>query len=382
MDRTLLARHSHSNVLHSIVFICFSSNNYSIFLVSEAFLTGQPFAYPGVAFLGKNAFNKTTTRLQYQFDDILPGFKSASSKWERLEISDCSRTYHQDPGGLQHHRNLLVVVETGPDTGAEGWRGDQVWNHTRPPAYTDESINKYDPELINSLWSFAADCVADHVDDPKNWQYTQCTGLHLNDRQHQQYSEDTVTDMSIDFFYDFRSVVGAKFRYVSVKYCLSEPYSAPCKIYASNFFLLVIMLCTLLGCTCSLLVARLCWYEETCQSLGDALQAFLKHGETFVQTRYTTPLGSEGAASSSSRWTPVSKWRNATFRWGQVINKKRWLWTYVPIGIFLLGGSAALGSVGDIVAHVPDSQSSKSTRTKTYKSLDTMKRLVRALETE
>lgn len=104
---------------HSSTLIVYTATAYSIIMASEAFTTGADFMYPGVAFMEQTAFN-STVGIQSHFEDILPEFRKASTNWTRLEVQDCQRTYFQDPMGLQSHRNLLLVVETGPDADARG----------------------------------------------------------------------------------------------------------------------------------------------------------------------------------------------------------------------------------------------------------------------
>lgn len=335
---------------HSIAFISFSTTEYSRLLVSEAFTTGQHFAYPGVALLGSSHLTKT---IWSHFHEILPRFESASTDWDRLEVSDCRRIYSQDHEGLQSHRNLLVVIETGPDADAKGWTAAQVWNDTT--TYDDDSFREYDYELENSLWSFAVYCEVIREGFPDNNGLTSCH-LSYDDVwaffEYEDWGKSTITDTWDTSWpsspIEISSMRDA-FQYPPVKYCLSEPYSAPCKVYISNFFLLVTTCCILLGCTCSTLVARFCWHKEPCQSLGDALQVFLKDGEAFVQMPSILPTGCnpEGAAPPSTRWTPLSKWEGARLRWGQAISITMWIGTYVPITVILLVGSVVLGLLGE-----------------------------------
>jgi hypothetical protein len=347
-------------LFHSIAFVCFSRTEYSLFAVSEAFTTGQDFAYPGVAFLGQNAFEQTT-ELQSQLDEILPSLKSAAMEWETLEVKDCARAYSHEPDGLQRHRNVLLVVEAGPDADAKGWTGAEVWNHTRPPEYTGESISYYKPELLNSLWSFAIYCKVDH-----HWERlyismwsTSCKASYDGDAT----DSDLKTPDIFDAYYGEVSDIGwthtpsspfntsAAFQNISVKYCISEPYQAPCKVYASNFFLLVTLFCIFLGCICSVLVTYSCWHKETCQSIGDALQAFLKDGESFIQVpgALTSDCNLNSGEPSVTRWTPVLKWKGTRSTWGQTASTTIWIWTCVPIVIFVFGGSAIVEASWDII---------------------------------
>lgn len=39
-------------------------------------------------------------------------------------------------------------------------------------------------------------------------------------------------------------------------------------------------------------------------------------------------------------------WSNVERRWGRVVSKRMWLWTYIPIGLFLLGGTAMYSWLG------------------------------------
>lgn len=343
---------------HSIAFVSFGMTGYSRVVVSEAFTTGQPFAYPGIALLGSNL----TKSVHSQFHEILPIFESAATEWDRLEASDCRRIYSHDHEGLQSHRNLLVVIETGPDADAKGWIAAQVWNDTTPAAYDEDSFGEYDYRLENSLWSFAVYCEVNRDGFYCNDGETQCSLSYdyIDDSYPgESWGESAGRDIFSMYWPSspvaFSSLRDA-FQYPHVKYCFSEPYSAPCKVYISNFFLMITMCCTFLGCTCSTLVARFYRHKETCQSLGDTLQVFLKHGETFVQMPSTLPAGCnpEDAAPLSTRWTPVSKWEGARPRWGQAISKRMWIGTYVLIGVLLFGGSAALGLLGEGLSQVPN----------------------------
>lgn len=388
-------------LFHSIAFVCFSSTAYSVFYVSEAFTTGQSFAYPGVAFLGRSAFNQTIG-LRSQFDDILPSFQSASSKWDILETSQCSRTYFLDSEGLQSHRNLIIVIETGPDPDAKGWTVAQVWNDSKPPAYGDVPISQYDTELVNSLWSFAIYCEANRVDSHLNFGLTEClpsNGSHFVENLKyceecfEEAKEESLLPLGFDqtadfafnpWFFELRTGhMRAAFQNMTVKYCLSEPYSAPCKVYISNFFILVTVSSILLGCICSILITVFCWHNETCQSLGDALQIFLKDGEKFVQvTCASFPCPhAERPTPSLRRWTPTRKWNNVSKRWGQGVSRMVWFWTYTPIGMSLLGGSAALGVLGDYFSQVPTPHPRRQSKLRP-KFADTITPLERASVTE
>lgn len=331
---------------HSIAFMSFSTSGYSRMLVSEAFTAGQPFAYPGVALL-KTTLEKS---VRSQFNEILPNFESASREWSRLEMRDCRRIYSQDLEGLQSHRNLLVVIKTALDSDEKGWNATQVWNATSFPPYENDS------ELVNSLLSFATYCEVDRVGYSNNGGYTQC---YFSREANADYSleswgkgavrDDTSSPENI-------AHMNEMFWIQRVKYCFSEPYSTPCKVYVSNFFLLVTMLCIFFGCACSTIITWSCWHEETCQSLGDVLQTFLKDGETFFQMKgaLAPDCASEGTSPPSNRSTLVTNWKKARPQWGQSISRRTWLWTYVPMGILLLDAAANLGYFGKQVSQVPN----------------------------
>lgn len=335
-------------LFHSIAFVCFSSTDYAFLAVSEAFTIGQDFAYPGVAFYDQTAFNQTTG-LQSQFDDILPCFKSASTDWERLGAEECARTYSQEPGGVQKHRNLLIVVEAGPDDDAKGWTGAEVWNRTMPPAYTLETLGHYDPDLLNSLWSFAIYCkINRHTDrtDTEMW-HTSCkVSYDDNAVGWDLWSIYKEVSLPISWIHgpDSASNTSAAFQNISVKYCLSEPYQAPCKVYVSNLFILVTLSCVFLGFICSGLVTHCFWNKDTCQSLGDALQVFLRDGGGFVQVpgALNSDSNLSGGAPSVHRWTPILKWEEGRPRWGQAISTTTWVWIYVPMGISLVAAPVVL----------------------------------------
>lgn len=121
-----------------------------------------------------------------------------------------------------------------------------------------------------------------------------------------------------------------QYQTLAVKYCLSEPYSAPCKVFVSSPFLLISLFCVLLGSLLSGVVSWFHWRKETCQCLGDALKVFMLHGP--------------GISRTSS--TGLIVWKDTTERWGRVVSRRMWLWTYIPIGVFLMGGTACFFALG------------------------------------
>lgn len=330
---------------HSSTFIVYTSTTYSVLFASEAFTTGADFVYPGVAFLGLTAYN-STTEVQSHFYDILPGFRAASMNWTRLEVQDCLRTYFQDPMGLQRHRNLLLVVQTGPNADAKGWQGAQVWNST-PAAYTNDTIHEYQPEAVNALWSFSPMCTTERSGSGDNTIWTYCEGGYTTSGFGSAGSYPPQVDIGSEVpkvwnisWYpegnDYPSdVFGSgdiypEYQTLAVKYCLSEPYSAPCKVFVSGPFLLISLICVTLGSILSVLVSSFHWRKESCQCLGDALKVFMMHGPDITRMSGTGPM----------------VWKDAKKRWGQVVSRRMWLWTYIPIGVFLLGGTILLGVFG------------------------------------
>lgn len=332
---------------HSSTFIVYTSTTYSVLIASEAFTTGADFVYPGVAFLDLTAYN-STTEVQSHFYDILPGFREASMNWTRLEAQDCLHTYFQDPMGLQSHRNLLLVVQTGPDADAKGWKGAQVWNST-PPAYTNDTIHEYQPQAVNALWSFSPICTASRSGTGENTIDTYCkdsktskflsAGFDLSEVD-TGFEDPTVWHISwylhengfyqpSDWGFGSGSIY-PEYQTVAVKYCLSEPYSAPCKVFASGPFLLISLVCVLLGFILSVLVSSFHWRKESCQCLGDALKVFITHGPGITRMSGAEPM----------------VWKDAKKRWGKVVSRRMWLWTYIPIGVFLVGGTICLGVFG------------------------------------
>lgn len=321
---------------HSSTFIVYTSTAYSVLIASEAFTAGADFVYPGVAFPDLTAYN-STAEVQSHFYDILPGFRTASMNWTRLDVQNCLRTYFIDPMGLQSHRNLLLVVQTGPDADAKGWKGAQVWNNT-PPAYTNDTIHEYQPEAVNALWSFSPICTTTRSGSSENAVWTYCKGEFVSGG-YDLPEFDTSSEISKawhtswhsygDEFYGpsdgaFESdKIYPEYQTVAVKYCLSEPYSAPCKIFVSGPFLLISLVCVLLGSILSVLVSSFHWRKESCQCLGDALKVFMIHGPDITRMCGTNPM----------------VWKDAKKRWGQVVSRRVWLWTYIPIGLFLVGGT-------------------------------------------
>ncbi|PHH85729.1 hypothetical protein CDD83_11242 [Cordyceps sp. RAO-2017] len=328
--------------LHSTTFVIFSQTDYTQFIVSPAFTTGGAFAYPGVAFAGTSAFNASSGVRSY-FDHVLPSFRSAPGQWERLPAGDCMYQYLQDPNGLQRRRDLLLVVKAK----AEGWRGADVWNNTTPRAYPSHAAHEYNPMAFNSLWWFAVRCYQDRVGSDDGRLSTFCCpsfDCYADDDSYNGWRPSYFLSLraSKSFWEGFLLTglvpdhMDPALGSFTVDYCLSEPYVAPCKLAASTPILLINLACVLVGFASCSLIAYVCWNDESCQSLGDAIQALMGSSD----------LVFKAAASTDAEPSSVIRWKETRKRWGHVVGRSMWFCTYVPIGLVLVGGSVVFVQFG------------------------------------
>lgn len=353
----LLSAISLQVLLHSTTFVISSQTAYSQFIVGQNFTSSGALIYPGVIPEGRRVFN-SGLGVRSKFDQLLPGLLSAPSRWDRLEADECREKYFGDPSTLQGHRDVIIVAK------AQGWKGAEVWKSAIPSTYPDNAAHEYDPSAVNSLWRFAITCTPRRVDDDSgNMSPFCCSSPYCLDLFEQLiiktdyyltpwdslWTSDKWEGRSLVPFWTPKHINPA-FHSLPIDHCLSEPYPAQCKLVASASFLLINMACVLVGCASSALIAWVCWNYESCQVIGDALQAFMKNSDLVIDSSAYKRSHMELSTKLSMTNTTARRMgrRIVTGRLGQVVSLKMWLWTYIPFALFILGVSLASGLNGKL----------------------------------
>ncbi|PHH91191.1 hypothetical protein CDD83_1377 [Cordyceps sp. RAO-2017] len=213
----------------------------------------------------------------------------------------------------QTHRDVLVVAKR-----AQGWTSAEVWNGTTPEADDHES----GAGAVNSLYRVDVGCSKTRL------------RASIGSRFCEDFGVLWTIDSSPPRVLRLISLPGSLEYYLEVDYCLSEPYSAPCELSASSRILLSNLVCAVVGWASSCLLTYACWANESCQSIGDAIQAFMRNGDLIPR-----PPAKQLIEPWEAHFTPARSWDGASRRLGHVVDRKIWLWTYIPLATFLIIGS-------------------------------------------
>jgi len=336
---------------NSAITLTTTSTNYREVIASQQFVDGGSWQVPGIATLyyGNNwlLHNDTMTSNVLTIQQEVK-----NSNWTRLDPDDCRRTYLTSPNGLQYYRNLVIVIEAGPNTNTTGWTGAEVWSGGLPLYYTNISSSTYNPNASNTLWYLEQYC-----------SYGICSG-------HMGYGGTFTLPPSYDFkpwqfqwvesYYSFGHLsdapnFSATYDNVTGLYCLAEPFEAPCRIEVTNCFVFLVCLCIFVKNTTAIVMMVRLRHTEPIQCLGDLIQYQLRQRDDVTLSGLCTydqdwfrAYNPVHAAQNSDRmrmpWTGQPRmWYGLDKRWWNAVPRQVWLTTYTLIGVVIATTSILLG---------------------------------------
>ncbi|OIW34173.1 hypothetical protein CONLIGDRAFT_212838 [Coniochaeta ligniaria NRRL 30616] len=352
------------------VFATATSTEYNQIVTNQAFLNGANYTLPGVSLLAE-PFQPGAAQASLQYIAKLQNTVSAiqagvsSFRWKRLESVNCRQTYLAQPNGLQHYRNLVIVIEAGPKPTVPGWTGSQVWGNTLPPYMINTTVLSYDANASSSLWSYSLGCsIQNNLGNL--WNY--CSddfGYNTAESQLPSWS-----DFSSPWQFpwvvaadDYRETYGnfsAAYNNVTLLFCMAEPFESPCKVEVLNQLLLAVAILLLIKTTLAGITLWMLWSTKPILCLGDAIQMFFEQAADGAEDKTTRQLSTCGQSDFVSRrvrsdrqrppnndmrvrWTAQPRrWAATTKRWFDVVPAKVWVSTYGPIAVVLVIALALL----------------------------------------
>jgi hypothetical protein len=335
-------------LFNAAVFHTETSTDYQQIMVSQNFLDGGPWQVPGIATL---SFGEGWIQFNQSYYDLVEEFQrySQGSNWTKLDAVECQTTYLDAPNGLQVYRNLIIVIEAGPDPNAKGWTGAEVWNNSMPMYYSNLSTYAYDPGAVNTLWAIDYECyisgngnicsggLGQHdgiFDEPSSnfsgsweWGYVEATFGSFADAGNFSQAYDNITGV----------------------FCLAEPFISPCKMEVTNGFLLAVCICLFAKSCVSIFILVKTKNKQPILCLGDMIQLQLESENDDCNTkglctydqnwfRNAKPVrDAEATDDMRPRWIgQPRKWANKPKRWKNAVPRGVWWATYAFIGVVLL----------------------------------------------
>ena len=337
---------------NSAIFLTTTSTNYRQVIVSQDFIDGGLWQVPGIATLYYGTAwlpqNDTMTSMVMTIQQQIQ-----NSNWTKLNPDECRRTYLTLPNGLQYYRNLVTVVEAGPDANATGWTGAKVWNGSLPMYYTNISQSTYDPNALNTLWYLQPYCSYGICSGQMGYSsiFTLPQDYDFGTWKFQwveSYSPSGDLSTAPNFSPDYDAVTGL--------YCLAEPFGAPCKIEVTNGFVLLLCLCIFIKNIVAIVLMVLLRDKKPVQCLGDMIQYQLRQRDdatmsglcTFDQDwfrEYDPVKAAQYTDRMRIPWTAQAReWDWFEKRWWKAVPREIWLTTYILIAVVLAIASVLLGT--------------------------------------
>ncbi|KAK0649217.1 hypothetical protein B0T16DRAFT_127146 [Cercophora newfieldiana] len=313
-----------------------ASTDFLLLMASEPFLTGSP--WNGTVASGLQEDSKSPPRLR----EIQPSLSEDPSHWERMSIQDCFARYNDLTRSLTERRDVIMVLAldnpgSSNSTGTFGW-----------------SVNG---SAENSLWYFRGyqrtDYVISEMHDRflKNYKYTD---------QNFVLDEGRGPERNIRFDESTYTVRNNGSRYppelesMKAEYCMSERWTAPCRVEVDNALLLtVVVICLVKTALCGMILftAR---GPTPLITPGDAIESFITKPDpttlgmcTFSSADFNQNQR-QGGSRAGYRWLPAARPWNQTSsdtsrRGFFAVPDGIWYWSYFLIGGALVVGGTFLG---------------------------------------
>ena len=254
---------------NSAIFSTLSARTYSVFVVTEGFLSGDPFVVPDVANLSKIPSNIdeifTTNDIQ-RAALAVERMRASQGVLQMLDNSDCLNTYVKD--FVSTNADVLLVSSHIDQTNDSvlAWYGSR-----RPVGHSSDTY--YD-------WIFDQD-----------WQ--NCTSKACDTKR-------------------YGSAPPRRQLRFPISYCLSRRVPEQCKLEVSAAIMVIVIICNALK---ALVIGYWAWQRPTAPlvTLGDAIASFLKVPDS------TT---SRMCLFSKTRFTYDPQWQPKTVAW----RPKRHFW--------------------------------------------------------
>ena len=313
-------------VFNSTILESRASTDFLMLMASEEYVRGAPWDAAGASGLQKG--NRGPPRM----NDIQKSLAENPSRWEKMDVQSCYARYNDTSRALFERRDVVMVLGLDPNdannnnTGSFGW----TFNNTAE----------------NSLWYFAEYYRTDL------WVGYLNAGRWFAKDLEQGFGQDMKGnikfDLSTSTVHNNASIYPPGLRTMKAEYCLSESWTAPCRVEVDNTLLFVVVLiCSIkLGlCVIILITAR---GPTPLITPGDAIESFItKPDATTAGMCAFRPRDLDNAKKgyqwipSARQWTTEKKSRRSLF----AVPRSIWIWSYM-----LIGGSLTVGLIFLVIA--------------------------------
>lgn len=314
-------------VFNSTILESRASTDFLMLMVSEGYLQGAPWNATGASGLQRGG------RIPPRINDIQRSLAEDPARWEKMDMQACYSRYNDTSRALFERRDVVMVLEldtndaNNNNTGTFGW----AFNNTSE----------------NSLWYFREYSRTDL------WvAYLHSGKLGTTERRY-GFGQDERGDINFDVSTYTVHNSGSKYppglRTMKSEYCLSETWTAPCRVEVDNTLLFVVVLICAVKCALCIVVLITARGPTPLITPGDAIESFItKPDATTAGMCAFRPADLDHARKgyqwipSARPWVTESKSRRRSMF---AVPRSIWIWSYM-----LIGGSLTVGLIFLIVS--------------------------------
>ncbi|KAI0848973.1 hypothetical protein F5Y00DRAFT_269901 [Daldinia vernicosa] len=286
-------------------------------VATEAFTRGEHYFPPGASleFIMPPRYNRQPDIKPDEIvsPEALQEIKKAAtdgSSWKPMDPPTCYAEYTTCKPRNQY-RDVVMVVDSGTNN-TKGWTRGEAFKF---PLNTSLWWDKYVPRNeTNSLWHTSQCALIEQAEPEDRSCHTRCdysiipplTQFNLYNVNKTSPSHWTVFPSYQERDPAYR--VNDKLIFMTIKYCLAEPYSRVCKVGISNALLLLVIICTFIkSVQCGIIVWKLPHYSLV--TPGDAIASFITNPDPYTIGLGTLDILDSSRLESKQRqfWSPYDE---------------------------------------------------------------------------
>jgi hypothetical protein len=319
--------------LNSAVLESRASTDFLLMMASEPYLTGAPWNGTVASLLQRDSNSPPRLR------EIQKSLAEEPARWERMTIEDCFARYNDTSRGLSERRDVVMVLgldtnDSSNSTGTFGW----FVNGTAE----------------NSLWYFRGY----RRTDVSVYEMSTPQGRWM--RQYSFFGQDERNEGAIEFDPSTYTVRNSASRYppelrnMKAEYCMSELWTAPCRVEVDNALLTTVAILCAAKCILCIIVLVTAPRSTPLITPGDAIESFITKPDPTSAGMCTFSCGDFN--QKQRQWGEVAafRWVPGARPWGQTklkISRRSiyavplgiWMWSYLLIGGSLITASVFVG---------------------------------------
>ena len=284
---------------NSAVFSTLCTHQYNVFLVSDDFLLGAPFAMTdldGIDFGSAASYGYLPETWLDTLETTLQKYQNNLTALVVLENNACIEAYTAPI--ISSESDLLVVL-----------------NDSEASNSVIALLHNVDPQLVHATSEYAfclfpGTCNAST--NPQNWSTDGFARAATLAEKNGLFNE------VLGFVPDYVDYMDGTY----VQYCLSQQVEEHCKLQFSLVIMLIVMICNLIKTIC---MGWIAWKQdpEPLVTLGDAIVSFLDRPD--ITTKGCCMKGKSRFEGSRSWVSVPSKWESKPMRWFRTASERRWL---------------------------------------------------------